>query len=434
MVTGTGELVRLGRRTAKGVAGFDLAGLMVGSEGALGIVTEVTVRLRPAAPGDHRGRGLRLAGRRRPAVRAVGAAGITPAALELVDRHCLQAVDAWKNMGLSVRRRGRAAGPRRRSGRHRRGDRPTGSSSASETAGAVAGGPVDRRGRGRGALRRAPAGLSGARGLGPVLTEDVCVPKEGRALRCSAGRGSSPRGTTSPFANIAHAGDGNLHPLIIAAPGDDDARVRAQARLRGRSSTPRISLGGTVTGEHGVGLLKRGGLRARDGRRRRWRCTAPSRPRPPPGHPQPRQGVRPGGSEHRVARRQNRSAGRCQQQRSRLPAADGELGHQPQRLTCRGGRHLERKPQRRGEVAGVHRELEGARGQVVVQPHAARERRQEVRAVAALDQRHHPGREPGHRRRRAVAQRLSGGDAARGDTRPGGHRRGGRGGQCRNKA
>ena len=60
-------------------------------------------------------------------------------------------------------------------------------------------------------------------------------------------------------ANIAHAGDGNLHPLIIVAPGDDDARVRAQAAFE-EILDAAISLGGTVTGEHGVGLLKRGGL------------------------------------------------------------------------------------------------------------------------------------------------------------------------------
>jgi glycolate oxidase len=61
------------------------------------------------------------------------------------------------------------------------------------------------------------------------------------------------------IANLAHAGDGNLHPLLIAPPGDDAARTRAQAAFE-EIIAAAISLGGTVTGEHGVGLLKRGGL------------------------------------------------------------------------------------------------------------------------------------------------------------------------------
>ena len=102
MVTGTGELVRLGRQTAKGVAGYDLASLLVGSEGTLGLVTEVTVRLRPARPPEHTVVGvLRLArrGRTRPS-RPWPAPGMVPSALELLDRHCLTAVNDWKNLGI----------------------------------------------------------------------------------------------------------------------------------------------------------------------------------------------------------------------------------------------------------------------------------------------------------------------------------------------
>lgn len=62
------------------------------------------------------------------------------------------------------------------------------------------------------------------------------------------------------IANIAHAGDGNLHPLLITPPGDDAARVRAQAAFE-RIIGDALDLGGTVTGEHGVGTLKRNGLR-----------------------------------------------------------------------------------------------------------------------------------------------------------------------------
>jgi glycolate oxidase len=63
------------------------------------------------------------------------------------------------------------------------------------------------------------------------------------------------------IANIAHAGDGNLHPLIITPAGDDAARVRAQAAFDDVIADA-LACGGTVTGEHGVGLLKRDGLAA----------------------------------------------------------------------------------------------------------------------------------------------------------------------------
>jgi glycolate oxidase len=95
--------------------------------------------------------------------------------------------------------------------------------------------------------------------LGPVLTEDVCVPRSkvpamlARIEAIGAAHGVQ-------IATVANAGDGNLHPLIITPPGDDAARLAAQAAFDEMLDAA-IALGGTVTGEHGVGLLKRDGMR-----------------------------------------------------------------------------------------------------------------------------------------------------------------------------
>jgi len=258
VVTGTGEVVRLGRRTAKGVAGLDLAGLMVGSEGVLGVVTEVTLRLRPLPPPS-----ITVAGHfasvvdAGSAVRAVAAAGITPAALELVDRRCLEAVDAWKKMGLAVDADAVLLA---------RIDEPgaTGEEVADRVVACFAGAGASWAERSTDPLE-ADALFEARRlaypaleRLGPVLTEDVCVPKEHvPEMLGRIGAIADRHGVT--IANIAHAGDGNLHPLIITPPGDDGARVRAQAAFEDILDAA-IELGGTVTGEHGVGLLKRGGL------------------------------------------------------------------------------------------------------------------------------------------------------------------------------
>ncbi|HBW18696.1 MAG TPA: hypothetical protein DEH11_06625 [Actinobacteria bacterium] len=95
--------------------------------------------------------------------------------------------------------------------------------------------------------------------LGPVLTEDICVPRSrvpemlAQVERIGAAHGVQ-------IATIAHAGDGNLHPLLVTPPGDDGARIAAQAAFE-QLLDAAIALGGTVTGEHGVGILKRDGMR-----------------------------------------------------------------------------------------------------------------------------------------------------------------------------
>jgi glycolate oxidase len=95
--------------------------------------------------------------------------------------------------------------------------------------------------------------------LGPVLTEDICVPRS-KVPEMLEQIGAIAARHDVHIATIAHAGDGNLHPLIITPPGDAAARIAAQAAFE-QLLDAAIAMGGTVTGEHGVGILKRDGMR-----------------------------------------------------------------------------------------------------------------------------------------------------------------------------
>jgi glycolate oxidase len=258
VVNAQGEIVRLGRRTAKGVAGYDLVSLMVGSEGTLGIVTEATLRLRPLQGDQCTIAGffpsLTSAGR---AIEEVAASGVLPSALELVDKTCLAAVDSWKNMGLSVEAdtvllartdvpgaAGEQDADRILASFERAGATWAAKSTNRDEAEAL----FDARRLAYPALER----------LGPVLTEDICVPTRNVAqMLARIQQIGANRDVT--IANIAHAGDGNLHPLIITPVGDNEAKTRAQQAFDEILGAA-LDLGGTVTGEHGVGVLKLPGL------------------------------------------------------------------------------------------------------------------------------------------------------------------------------
>jgi glycolate oxidase len=255
-----GDVVRLGRRTTKGVAGLDLTGLFVGSEGTLGVVTEVTLRLRPAPAGTPRTivgafGDLVTSGQ---AVSLITGRGLTPSVLELLDRACLEAVEDWKHLGLhadaNVLLLARADTP------GESGKAEADALAATMTdAGALwavsssddveAEALFDARRLAYPALER----------LGPVLTEDVCVPRSRVPAMLAAIETIAARHGVR-IATIAHAGDGNLHPLLVTPPGDEAARAAAQAAFE-EFLDAAIALGGTVTGEHGVGLLKRDGMR-----------------------------------------------------------------------------------------------------------------------------------------------------------------------------
>ena len=261
VVLADGSVARLGRSTAKGVTGYDLTALMVGSEGTLGVVVDVTVKLLPLEGREERAvvgtfPSLTDAGR---AVAAVSAAGIVPAALELIDRLCLHTVAEWQGWDLPEDANAMLMAKVDEPG-------PAGEALQLRIAELFeAGGGVDVR---RAAdpqevdrlfLARRLAYPSLER-LGPVLTEDVCVPRGampemlGRIERIAAEQ-------DVVIANIAHAGDGNLHPLIVAPLGDEPAAARAKVAFDRIVEACR-ELGGTVTGEHGVGLLKLEGARA----------------------------------------------------------------------------------------------------------------------------------------------------------------------------
>jgi glycolate oxidase len=263
VVLATGEVLRTGRRTAKGVAGYDLTRLFVGSEGTLGIITEITVALRPAAEDS-----LTLvavfpstaaAG---AAVAGIAAGGLSPSLLELLDQTHLRAIEAHRPMGLPVDAKavllaaadtgGRAAADLDRIAAactDAGADEVYAATDATEAAALL-----QARRLAHPAME-AFAAETFPQGVGGLIIDDVAVPRS-RLAELLDGVAAIADAHAVPVGVVGHAGDGNMHPNIVVDRADPASVARGRQVFDAIMELG-LSLGGTCTGEHGVGLLKR---------------------------------------------------------------------------------------------------------------------------------------------------------------------------------
>ncbi|WP_293781463.1 FAD-binding oxidoreductase [uncultured Aeromicrobium sp.] len=248
VVLADGRVMRTGTRTVKGVAGYDLTSLFVGSEGTLGVVTEIVVRLVPAPRppltlvatfGD-----LASAG---AAVSAITAAGLALSAVEILDRTTLQAVDAMTHMGLGDA----AAMLLVQADSDDAASLLTEVEKLSQAAGAVDIAVSEDPDEAAMLMEARRLALPALERLGEWLLDDVCVPRSRVVDLITAVEGiAADTGLT--IGVFGHAGDGNLHPTLIFDEGSRDAALKAFDRI----TEAALALGGTITGEHGVGRLK----------------------------------------------------------------------------------------------------------------------------------------------------------------------------------
>ncbi len=261
-VLADGSIVRLGRRTRKGVAGYDLTSLLCGSEGTLGIITEATVRLQ-VRPGPATVMAASFSSLR-DAAEAIARIlrRSRPALLEIVDRATVAAVESFQPMGLDT---GAAAMLFAQS------DEAGGSQEAEWMAecctecGADIAVTSDDEAEGRMLLAARSLAHPALERSGSTLLDDVGVPLAAvPALIDGVTRIAAT--CEVQIATFGHAGDGNMHPTIVYDRSEHEQTARA-LRAFDEIVGLALDLGGTITGEHGVGLLKRGHLQGEIGAR-----------------------------------------------------------------------------------------------------------------------------------------------------------------------
>lgn len=249
VVLADGRIMRTGARTRKNTTGYDLTSLFTGSEGTLGVITAATVRLTPVPPGQPRTfrasfDDIEAAGR---AVTAIVAGPARPEVLELIDARSVEIIEAFHPSGLPAPSAAMLVGQ-------------TVGLEAQATAQAItavcrAHGAVETE------ISDSDSLLEARRLANPALTAqglrvscDVGVPVAALAA-VFRGIGEIAERHGRRVAVVAHAGDGNLHPTVEA--GETPEEYAAAELVIDDITRLALSLGGTISGEHGIGSVKR---------------------------------------------------------------------------------------------------------------------------------------------------------------------------------
>jgi glycolate oxidase len=255
VVLADGRVIRTGGRTVKNVTGYDLTGLFCGSEGTLGIITEITVKLVPKPQTQRSIQAVfhDLDGAGETVAKIMGA-GIVPVALELMDSVVLNLIEDSHGIGLPrdaeglllIQVDGEAATVSGQVERIARFCREHGAAEVRVS-------HTDEEDQLLWVARRSAFGVM-ARARPNCIVEDVTVPVSQlptmvRDTVAIARRHNVLVGV------LAHAGDGNMHPLLLGDRRDPDEWNRIEAASREMFQRA-AALGGTLSGEHGIGLAK----------------------------------------------------------------------------------------------------------------------------------------------------------------------------------
>lgn len=250
-----GAVLRTGSRTMKCVSGYDMTRLFVGSEGTLGVITEIILKISPKpkalATCTATFKELRQAGE---AISEIMRSGITPAVLEILDEQCLLALNRFGGQNFPAAAAmvlAEADGYTREETEYQIGEvvEIFKRNQAMEVIHAESSEEAEKLW----AARRGIGGVFSRLGYN-LIAEDVTVPIS-RVPDLLVGNQEISRRNQILIPTLGHLGDGNLHPAIIFDGRNPEEKMRAE-KASAELFQLAIDLGGTLTGEHGIGLAK----------------------------------------------------------------------------------------------------------------------------------------------------------------------------------